>query len=326
MWEAAELILHGMQGDVLVIFDCCDSGYLDGRGTVYTFDYLAACAENKRTHLPGPNSFTSALIWALKELKPDVESDMNANSKRKQPFKIQQLRDKIREHAFFPPDQEPRVFPRLGNVAETIWLAPVKRRTSPFTPQAVPIDWRTRSSTKPDNRPEERSYVDLRFFFKEVITVSDVGKVAGMVKSAVQNQSLELNANHVSALKFGRIPSFRFKRAFNSIRFSNSFLKKSPRVDEEEEQEEFDPIVRKRAKTGQPRKEDRAQHDPKSLLGILHRPATPVSDDTQSDADAHVTVRVESGAAASVDVHLTTSSALSNTPDALGIHISPKAK
>lgn len=324
MWEAAEKLLHNMQGDVLVIFDCCDSGYLDGRGTVHAFDYLVACAENKWTHEPGEKSFTSALIWALKELKPDMDPGLTVNSKRKKPFKIQQLRDKIKEHEKFPNDQQPRLFSRFGNVTEPIWLAPISKVTTPSTPDNTPLGRRKSMTTRSDNRPEELSYVDLRFFFKETITCRDAEKVARMVRPTIQNQSLELNANHVSALGFGSTVTARtrFRRVFHSIVAANSFSKVSPRA-EDEEPEEFVSPVRKRAKIGPPRKENKVQHVHGQSSASKH-PATPVSDETQSDAEAHVTVHVESGATASVDVHLTTSGAV--TSDAVGIHIVPKSE
>lgn len=323
MWEAAERVLHDMQGDVLVIFDCCDSGYLDGRGSAYTFDYLAACGDHKTTWVPGKHSFTSALIWALKELGPD-ESELTVSSKRKTPFKVQQLRDKIKEHEHFPEDQQPRLFSRFSDVTEPIWLAPIEKAITPTTPEIISICRRRSSGAKPDSRPEERSYVDLRFFFKEEITYNDADKVARMVRSTVQNQNLDLNANHVSALGFGSTATARkrFKRAFHSILAANSFSKVSPQA-KDKEPEESDSPVRKRAKIGPQSKENDAQHGPGSLRASKC-PVTPVSDETQSDAEAHVTVHVESGATASVDVHLTTSGAV--TSDAVGIHIIPKSE
>src|SRR5438034_4531070 len=70
-WHSAETIIADTDVDVLVIFDCCHAGslcrpYRSRHGRC--FEFLAACTADKKTRKPGPDSFTSALIWALKEL------------------------------------------------------------------------------------------------------------------------------------------------------------------------------------------------------------------------------------------------------------------
>lgn len=63
--------------------------------TFRTFEYIAATQHDKTTRVPGKDSFTSALIWALKELKP------------KGRFTTVELLGKIKNAPYFPRDQEP---------------------------------------------------------------------------------------------------------------------------------------------------------------------------------------------------------------------------
>src|SRR5436305_613963 len=70
-WNMAEKCIESTEADILVIFDCCQAGTLrhDFRSRPgRCFEFLVACAANETTRIPGPGSFTSALIWALKEL------------------------------------------------------------------------------------------------------------------------------------------------------------------------------------------------------------------------------------------------------------------
>ncbi|KAF1966736.1 hypothetical protein BU23DRAFT_603371 [Bimuria novae-zelandiae CBS 107.79] len=322
MWEAAEKLLHHMKGDVLVIFDCCDSGYLDGRGPGYSFDYLVACAEHKKTWKPSSHSFTSALIWALKELKPDPNRELATESKPNRPFKVQELRDKIREHPPFPHDQEPRIFPRWSHMTEPIWLSPIPKKPVSPTYHDGPSARLRSSSTASDTRPEECSYVDLRFFFKEDITIDDAPKVARMVSAAVQDQSLELNARHVSVLEFGSItpPRERLRKAFNSIRAANSFSRRSHLADDAYEEEDLEPPVRKRAKINHSKIEQNTQPVLNSL-SVSQRPVTPMSEGPPSDAETHIDLHFEPGAVWSVEVRRPLNNDPSTTTKVVGIRI-----
>ena len=60
------------------------------------FEFLGAAGPDEVTCLPGPESFTSALIWALEEL-----------AKEKEPFMTTELLQKIIMAPRFPPNQRP---------------------------------------------------------------------------------------------------------------------------------------------------------------------------------------------------------------------------
>jgi len=71
--EAERLIHHATHADVFLIMDCCHAGKLLNMKAQPTwsdriFEFLGACSAEETTFLPGPDSFTSALIWGLEKL------------------------------------------------------------------------------------------------------------------------------------------------------------------------------------------------------------------------------------------------------------------
>jgi hypothetical protein len=99
-WHEVERTLVTTSSDILVVFDCCQAGLLcrsaqDGlvaNGRI--FQYLGACESEQQTRSSGKHSFTSAVMWALKELV-DEES-----------FPVTKLVKKIQAHSDFPNDQQ----------------------------------------------------------------------------------------------------------------------------------------------------------------------------------------------------------------------------
>ncbi|RAL62830.1 hypothetical protein DID88_004672 [Monilinia fructigena] len=72
VWNSAESIIRQTRSDVLVVFDCCNAGEMerDVKASDFTrraFEYISATPQRSTTRKPGPKSFTSALIWALKK-------------------------------------------------------------------------------------------------------------------------------------------------------------------------------------------------------------------------------------------------------------------
>ena len=121
IWNRAEDLLQDTQADVLEIFDCCYAGNLGNVRSppMRAFEYLAATAPGATTKSPGPESFTTALIWALKAL---VAED--------KPFTTQQLVNKIKNGGAprFPTNQKP-VLSRRGekNSTSYIMLEPIRK-------------------------------------------------------------------------------------------------------------------------------------------------------------------------------------------------------
>lgn len=114
IWSSAEHIIKDTKSDVLVIFDCCHAGALDQNRAPFVsraFEYLAATSADSTTKKPGKESFTSALIWALKESLKGIST--------------QRLVSKVKEHEHFPEDQYPRLTERGGECLRKIALAPI---------------------------------------------------------------------------------------------------------------------------------------------------------------------------------------------------------
>lgn len=185
MWEVSETILQQVNCDVLVIFDCCDAGYTSSlRSGGHAFEYLAACQERKFTYGPGENSFTSAMIWALKELNTGEH------------FTTATLREKIMKYPLFPSKQQPVLFTRKGYLPEHIWIAPHTHEAKMASPTK-----RRRHSTEPEFRDDDCNFVDFRLFFNRHLSASDAERVARMMTPLVTNSNLPINARHVSVLQ-----------------------------------------------------------------------------------------------------------------------------
>jgi len=289
MWEKVEQTLSEFHTDVLVIFDCCDAGYLSNRGTAHAFEYLAACGDKKQTKVPGPNSFTTALIWALRELKTATS------------FTTQALKDKIKAYPELPDKQEPLVFTRPENTAGPISIAPLGNMAS--------TTHRRSSTVGLAPRPEECFFVDLRLFFNKNLSAPDGEHVAKMVSPAVRDKKLQFNATHVSVLKHGRLDAARAR--WSKARHSILFLKRLDRRPSEYEDDDVDDddalsTSRRRAKNRPAEGISRRSQIPNAAR-IHARPATPVSDDHRSDIDTHINlpaVHVAPGIASSLDIHV----------------------
>ncbi|KAL8784332.1 MAG: hypothetical protein Q9213_004041 [Squamulea squamosa] len=100
VWNKTEELLRPTEADVLEIFDCCCAGTLGlVRGENRLFEYLAAAKDQGLTGVPGPTSFTRALIFALKAL---------IREKKGGRFTTDELLRKIKTDApDFPKDQTP---------------------------------------------------------------------------------------------------------------------------------------------------------------------------------------------------------------------------
>src|SRR5271156_1272647 len=79
VWQEAERLIHSTQrADIFLILDCCHAGrLLRTRQSTWSnriFEFLGAAGPDETTPLPGPDSFTSALIFALDGFAKDEDS------------------------------------------------------------------------------------------------------------------------------------------------------------------------------------------------------------------------------------------------------------
>jgi hypothetical protein len=279
MWEESENTLHHAKGDVLVIFDCCDAGSLAQlRSPSRAFEYIGACEKGKYTHGPGEKSFTSALTWALKELKEETH------------FTTQALVSKIKEHKKFPGKQNPVLFPRSGFLPEHIWLGS-KRISTPITSCG------RRSSSAPEFRDENCDYVDFRVIFSRPLSDQHGKDVAMMMAPLIINRKLPLNARHVSVIRKGAckpsgIHKARWTRAWNHIAALNSFQKSVDSTQPVSNQKRKRPLLEAEYKDQSPTKYTKFA----SALGYeetAQLPATPTSEMHDSGSERTVGLRVD---------------------------------
>ena len=133
IWNKAENILADSSADVLAIFDCCHAGSVASASSLLRqssnercCEFLAACGRAEWTSGPGPNSFTCALIWALKELKD------------KGPSTTLELCRKISQAPHLPETQTPQLLRSSRSDIRRIVLNPSTRHGN-HSPE---LDWK----------------------------------------------------------------------------------------------------------------------------------------------------------------------------------------
>ncbi|KAJ8071114.1 hypothetical protein OCU04_001455 [Sclerotinia nivalis] len=172
VWSSAEHNIQNTQSDVLVIFDCCNAGEMDrgvrgGDFTKRAFEYMAATSQRSTTKRPGPESFTTALIWALKEMvcfKPGRS------------FSTHELLRKICQAPNFPRPQAPRLTERgLIGSRRKIVLVPLDKQSKPKTTEEKSIAI----------MDEIMETINLRFVFNGKITEKMVREFAQAISKII---------------------------------------------------------------------------------------------------------------------------------------------
>lgn len=127
-WNRCEDSIRSAQADSLLIFDCCHGSDLAiGRDPILTsrsFEYLAASTTSK-TRSPGDGSFTTALIWALKDLAGNGDPPKSPSHSNAPKFTTTKLAARICEAPDFPNDQKPSLTSRDIDSYRRIVLAPL---------------------------------------------------------------------------------------------------------------------------------------------------------------------------------------------------------
>jgi hypothetical protein len=182
-WLYAEQILVDAEhSNVLVIFDCCEAGSLCKSRSPARFEYLSACVAGAKTKPAGPNSFTKALIWSLRELK-NHERGWHTTS---------ELRDKVTHAPHFPKDQCPMIGQRFFR-PDYIVLAP---SSSVLDHAAL----QSREGFEDHKRPAiRREYLDLRFEFHDTVT-DEVFKETGRQLRSLIDES-KIKATHITFIE-----------------------------------------------------------------------------------------------------------------------------
>ena len=175
IWDSAEHNIKATRGDVLVIFDCCHAGELEknvrSSFTRRAFEYLAATSAKSTTRKPGPHSFTTALIWALKSLGGTGKS-----------FSTQELLTKILNDApDFPDDQYPRLSERGSACLRRIVLMPLNKDVT-IQPPAIGTE---------EEEEGPRTDLSLRFVFNKSITQTVVTNLAVELRRVISGDDFK---------------------------------------------------------------------------------------------------------------------------------------
>lgn len=194
-WSAVESALSKTKSDVMEIFDCCHSGLLcvpaEQRSFTRGFDVLTACAHDQKTPGPGKHSFTTALIWALKQLTC------------KEGFPASRLHAKIQKYPDFDARRSPQLYnARFDSSGEFLHIAPMPKQgeeaSGPFRSER-------------NEEAEKEQMLDLRFHYRGEITDADLKHLAKALKNKLLHFR-QVKAHRVSLLGKYNMATYKLTR------------------------------------------------------------------------------------------------------------------
>ena len=166
------------------------------------FEYLAATKELSSTRVPGKDSFTSALIFALEALVKEKPGGR---------FTTVELLNKIKLDApDFPKDQNPVLSDREGDTsAGRIMLHPLQKeepnaQTSPKEP--------------PSPDPAKRHSLTLHFDFEQKPPSAHIEKLGLELNSVFERNTFCVNGVRYGGMQSGGGTLFAFARAVKSFK------------------------------------------------------------------------------------------------------------
>lgn len=169
-WHLTEASLQETRADVFLIFDCCYAGDASRSSgfTTRSFEFLAATSAGSTTKGPGPESFTSGLIWALLQYAEEGRR-----------FTTSELTNKIKKSPRFPERQVPTLSERNAARIERIILAPLSENGT-LTENQAPLT----------PLPDTREILLLKFMLDRYPNKEDVASLAKGITTMVQTQGL----------------------------------------------------------------------------------------------------------------------------------------
>lgn len=202
VWHRAENLIKDSWGDVFIIFDCCAAGNLGrdigarGGWAHRAFEFLGATSAEETTPEPGPNSFTTGLIWALEQLTDDG-------------FTTSELLDKLTHAPDFPPDQYPVLRERDRPSLKKIVISALLRDGSRQKEKAF------KESSAPLKRME---FLDLRVSLSYHPTDEDITNIAKALKNILVIKSMSA-VQHIAWGKLSAIEGStgRFPKLAGSV-------------------------------------------------------------------------------------------------------------
>lgn len=174
VWTQAERVLDDTQADLLLIFDCCYAGQLakpSRAAHTRIFDFLGATQKDSTALSPGPESFTTALTWALTEL---------AGGKG---FTTSQLQHKIMEAPNFPSNSQLPCFSERGEPS----LRRLKIAPLPKAPKAPAVE-----SGQDQKVLTVEYFLNLQFLFSKCPTEANIEDLTNTLRTLVKDTDLPL--------------------------------------------------------------------------------------------------------------------------------------
>jgi hypothetical protein len=173
VWNEAERLIHNSsRPDVLLILDCCHAGRLLNmrnrpQWSERIFEFLGATGPDGTTPLPGKESFTSALIWALEKLADEGTRFMSS-----------ELLEKILEAPDFHRDgQVPCMSQRGPHCVRRLILEPMASGTE-------------KSRSNPEGRRDEASEpfkycLNLQFLLPDAPEDSEIKRMCDSLRELI---------------------------------------------------------------------------------------------------------------------------------------------
>ncbi|KAE9365616.1 hypothetical protein N431DRAFT_563478 [Stipitochalara longipes BDJ] len=217
-WNLVEANLRTTRADVFLIFDCCHASDL-GRDSVLnsrSFEYLAA-STSSYTRSPGKESFTSALIWALKKL---ARQSAQATSQASTMFTTSKLAKTICDCPDFPQGQSPSLTTRDIDAWQHIILAPLPREgVSTRTPTPSREHENDDEEEDEDYKPIPQ-FLSLTFQFKHKQDAMQFKKLADHLKKFMKVDNTSLENVQWGGIWSGEAqqPSHRWRHAISRLR------------------------------------------------------------------------------------------------------------
>lgn len=285
-WNKAEdqLRHEDVEGDVLTILDTCYSSNFvkSGKDGHKRFELLSACAIDQTTEAPGKNSYTRALIDALKELlSEDAEGPIST-------FRLYQ-RINMDPRRKDTPSQIWSRGKSAHHSEQHIFLAPIK----PAKAHALhPPGWRS----KP------KGYLTLRFGLRDpTLNQQQIEFMTKALSKAFANKAL-MGLRKIEWVEMESAPPIsHFEHIASIMRVLKQWRKavlrrKEERLVQQKSQQSVDQVtlprinvesanaLGKRARTEAAA--DEQPHAKKSYLDPSHPPSPPISESSRIDSDS----------------------------------------
>ncbi|KAJ9603891.1 hypothetical protein H2200_011413 [Cladophialophora chaetospira] len=246
LWEEVETSLERAAADLLVIFDCCYAGLLANDELRAApprkiFEYVGATTGRRTARGPGKSSFTTAMIWALRELSAEENG-----------FKITQLLTKIRKAPDFSKTcQEPVWSPRGRNSA--LYMLKLRPLSS-----AEPEQQDSSFAEVQALEDVQPVYLQLQLVFDKSLDEEHISSLTECLKAAKKSYGLPLKGVRWKGLTNENVrPRMRdvVLEVQERLRRSHSSFTTSPDADkhqlksEDSDEQDQRPLKRKRMDT-----------------------------------------------------------------------------